>query len=62
MGLDELLFVVDEDADGFFVFVASCPSRPGCVSQGTTREEAEANIRESIAAYDANLAKHGETV
>ena len=32
--------------DGYFV--AQCPALPGCVSQGRTREEALANIREAI--------------
>lgn len=32
--------------DGFWV--AECPSLPGCVSQGQTREQAIANIREAI--------------
>jgi predicted RNase H-like HicB family nuclease len=35
------------DEDG--VWVAECPSIPGCVSQGRTRDEAVANIREAIA-------------
>jgi predicted RNase H-like HicB family nuclease len=35
--------------DGYWV--AECPSLPGCVSQGKTKEEAIANIREAIAAY-----------
>ena len=39
---------LDRDEDG--VWVAECPSIPGCVSQGTTRDEALANIREAIAA------------
>jgi len=38
---------LDRDEDG--VWIAECPSIPGCVSQGTTREEALANIREAIA-------------
>lgn len=37
-----------EDEDG--VFVAECPSIPGCVSQGKTEEEAEKNIGEAIKA------------
>jgi predicted RNase H-like HicB family nuclease len=39
--------------DGFWV--AECPSLPGCVSQGETREKAIANIREAIEAYIAVL-------
>jgi len=34
------------DEDG--VYIAECPSIPGCVSQGATQEEAEANIQEAI--------------
>ncbi len=30
------------------MIVAECPSIPGCVSQGKTEEEANANIREAI--------------
>ena len=32
--------------DGFWV--VECPSLPGCVSQGETRQEAIANIKEAI--------------
>ncbi|HRW48313.1 MAG: type II toxin-antitoxin system HicB family antitoxin [Caldilinea sp.] len=32
-------------------WVVECPSLPGCVSQGETREEALANIREAIDLY-----------
>jgi predicted RNase H-like HicB family nuclease len=39
--------------DGWWV--AECASLPGCVSQGSTREEAIANIREAIALYVAAL-------
>jgi predicted RNase H-like HicB family nuclease len=35
--------------DGYWV--AECPSLPGCISQGKTKEEAIANIREAIQAY-----------
>jgi predicted RNase H-like HicB family nuclease len=36
-------------------WVAECPSLPGCVSQGGTKEEAIANIREAIQGYVAAL-------
>jgi predicted RNase H-like HicB family nuclease len=35
--------------DGYWV--VECPSLPGCISQGKTKEEALANIKEAIAAY-----------
>lgn len=37
---------INRDEDG--MFVAECPSIPGCVSQGKTEREAEENIREAI--------------
>ena len=37
---------IDRDEDG--VWIAECPSIPGCVSQGDTEDEALANIREAI--------------
>jgi predicted RNase H-like HicB family nuclease len=40
--------VLERDEDG--VWIAQCPAIPGCVSQGVTREEALANVREAIAA------------
>lgn len=39
--------VIDRDEDG--MWVVECPAIPGCVSQGHTREEAMANIRDAIA-------------
>ncbi|MGH9439016.1 MAG: type II toxin-antitoxin system HicB family antitoxin [Terriglobia bacterium] len=42
----KLLITISSDEDG--MYVADCPSIPGCVSQGRTEEEAEANIREAI--------------
>lgn len=35
--------------DGYWV--AECPSLPGCISQGETKEEAISNIREAIQGY-----------
>jgi len=37
---------IDRDEDG--VFVVECPSIPGCVSQGKTKEEAVENIKDAI--------------
>jgi predicted RNase H-like HicB family nuclease len=42
----KLLITIYPDEDG--VFIAECPSIPGCVSQGKTEEEAEENIRDAI--------------
>lgn len=36
-------------------WVAECPSLPGCLSQGKTKEEAVTNIREAIRGYIAAL-------
>ncbi|GAB4479386.1 MAG: hypothetical protein OHK0044_26890 [Burkholderiaceae bacterium] len=41
------------------LWVAECPSLPGCVTQGTTREEAIANVREAIEAYILALTEDG---
>jgi predicted RNase H-like HicB family nuclease len=56
----KFLITLEEDEDGFIV--AECPSLPGCVTQGKTREEALANIEEAIRGYIASLRKHGEPV
>ena len=39
--------------DGYWV--AECPSLPGCISQGKTKEEAVTNIKEAIQGYIAAL-------
>ena len=36
-------------------WIAECPSLPGCISQGKTKEEAVSNIREAIEGYIAAL-------
>ena len=41
-----IILTPDTDAGGF---VVECPVIPGCISQGDTRDEAVANIREAIA-------------
>jgi len=37
---------ISQDEDG--MYIAECPSIPGCVSQGATEQEAEKNIQEAI--------------
>jgi predicted RNase H-like HicB family nuclease len=52
--------LIEQDEDG--VFVAECPSLPGCISQGKTRAEAADNIRDAIQGYLHSLQKHGDPV
>lgn len=42
----KLSVTVDRDEDG--VWVVECPSIPGCVSQGKTKQQAIKNIKEAI--------------
>lgn len=56
----KLRVIIEQDEDG--AFIAECPSLPGCISQGKTREEALANIREAVAGYLQSLSKHGEPI
>jgi predicted RNase H-like HicB family nuclease len=44
--------------DGYWV--AECASLPGCISQGKTKEEAIANIREAIELYIEDMIENGE--
>lgn len=41
------------------LWVAECPSLPGCVTQGDSRETAVANIREAIEGYILALKEDG---
>jgi predicted RNase H-like HicB family nuclease len=43
--------------DGYWV--VECPSLPGCVSQGKTKKEAIANIKEAIEGYIKALEEDG---
>jgi len=43
-------------------FVATVPALPGCVSQGDTRDDALANIREAIEVYLEDCLATGEEV
>jgi len=40
-------------------WVAECPSLPGCVSQGPTKKEAIANVREAIEGHILALREDG---
>ncbi|GEM_PF-636327 len=42
-------------------FVVDCPTLPGCMSQGKTKEEALTNIKDAISGYLAVLEKHQHT-
>jgi len=57
-GTNEIPVIIEQDEDG--VFVAHCPALPGCISQGATRKEAQANIKEAITGYLKSLKKPGD--
>jgi len=52
--------IVEPDEDG--IFVATVPSLPGCVSQGTSRAEALHNAREAIEGYLESLRDRGDPI
>jgi len=49
--------IVYPGEDGYYV--VECPSLPGCISQGVTKEEALENIKEAIQAYSEALQSEG---
>lgn len=51
----QVLLIPDETGG----WVVECPSLPGCVTQGDTREDAVQNIKEAIAAYVEALEMDG---
>lgn len=51
---------IEQDEDG--KFVASCPTLPGCWSQGDTRDQAVKNISDAIEGYLESLRKHGDPI
>jgi predicted RNase H-like HicB family nuclease len=48
---------LEKDEDG--VWVAACPTLPGCISQGKTQQEALKNIKAAIALHLKCLAEDG---
>lgn len=53
----EIKVILEKDEDG--MYVVTCPSLPGCVSQGKTEKEALRNIREAIRLHVKCLAEDG---
>ncbi len=53
-----IVFLEGEDGS----WLVQCPSLPGCISQGETKQEAEANIREAIDLYIELLEDEGRPV
>ena len=51
---------IQQDEDG--VFIAKCPSLPGCISEGKTREEVLVNIKDAMRGYLQSLKKHNESL
>ena len=42
----KFIITLFKDEDG--IYIAECPSIPGCVSQGKSEKEAEKNIQDAI--------------
>lgn len=51
---------IEQDEDG--IFIGTCPALPGCVSEGSTRAEATANVKEAMEGYLRSLNRHNEPV
>ena len=43
--------------DGYWI--VECPSLPGCISQGQTKQDAIKNIKDAIALYEETLKEDG---
>jgi antitoxin HicB len=52
--------VIEQDEDG--KFIASCPTLPGCVSDGSTRDEALVNMKDAMEGYLTSLSKSGDPI
>ncbi len=51
---------MERDEDNFYI--VECPNFLGCISEGKTKEEALANIKDAIQRYIVSLKKHGEHI
>jgi predicted RNase H-like HicB family nuclease len=52
--------ILDQESDGGYVAIV--PTLPGCVSQGDSRDEALANIREAAELYIEDCIEAGDPV
>lgn len=52
--------IIEQDEDGNYI--VQCPSLPECISEGKTREEALASIKDAIQDYLKSLKKHNEPI
>ncbi|HMU35170.1 MAG TPA: type II toxin-antitoxin system HicB family antitoxin [Pyrinomonadaceae bacterium] len=55
----EFTIVIEPDEPGFHAFV---PALPGCHSQGSTLDEARANIAEAIELHIESMIEDGEEI
>ena len=52
--------VLEKDEGG--IYVATVPALPGCISDGSTVEEAMANIKEAIQGFIEDMIADGEAI
>lgn len=52
--------ILEQESDGGFVAIV--PALPGCVTQGDTRDEALANVREAMELYIEDCVAAGDPV
>ncbi len=57
----EYTIILDPDAEGRG-YTVRVPALPGCISQGSSRDEAIERAKEAIAAYIESLKADGEPV
>ncbi len=58
--MNERRVIMYPGEDGYWII--ECPSLPGCITQGKTKDEAIANIREAIELYIESLEAHGDPI
>ncbi len=56
----KFVVTLEDGEDGYIV--VSCPALPGCHSQGESKEEAIANIKEAIEGFIASMREQGEAI